>query len=122
MKGLIITVCLLLVLSIAIFLNSLYLVKVHNELVKMTNSLTENPSAENEIYIQKAQAYWERSKIILSLSVNNKEIDNLSNALDSLALANKLRATLEFSLYKELFENAIEGIFRLERFSVENIL
>ena len=122
MKGLIITVCLLLVLSIAIFLNSLYLVKVHNELVKMTNSLTENPSAENEIYIQKAQAYWERSKIILSLSVNNKEIDNLSNALDSLALANKLGATLEFSLYKELFENAVEGIFRLERFSVENIL
>jgi hypothetical protein len=88
----------------------------------MTNSLTENPSAENEIYIQKAQAYWERSKIILSLSVNNKEIDNLSNALDSLALANKLGATLEFLLYKELFENAIEGIFRLERFSVENIL
>lgn len=122
MRGLIISICLLLVVGVCMTVNRYYMANVQSELDKFSHSLSDIPDKENEKLIQDTQRYWDSVKTFLSLSVNFKLLDDFSNALDSLLVANNIGSAEEFAIYKKICENSIETIFRLEKFTLENIL
>ena len=122
MRGLIISICLLLAVGLCMTANRCYMANIQSELDKFTSSLSDVPCKENEKLIQEAQEYWDSVKTILSLSVNFKLLDDFSNTLDSLLAANNVGSIEKFAVYKKLCENSIDAIFRLEKFTLENIL
>lgn len=122
MKGFIITTCIFLGLLICIFLNFNYVNTVHSTMHEIVDELSDNPCEENEIIIAKLQEYWKSKSSILSISVSFREIDDLSDAIDALSAANKIGDTSQFAIYKQLVENAIDTVIRLEKFSIKNIL
>lgn len=121
MRGFIITSGLFIALIVTIIFNYGYVNKVHNDMHQMVAELSNEPTEENTDLIQKLIDYWEKKNILLSVSVSFREIDNLSNALDSLYAANKSEDIAQFMIYKELAQNAIDAIMRLERFTIDNI-
>lgn len=122
MKGFIITTCIFLGLLICIFLNFNYVNTVHSTMHEIVDELFDKPCEENNSIISKLQEYWDKKNTILSISVSFREIDDLTNAIDSLSAANKIGDAIQFSIYKELVENAIDAVIRLEKISVKNIL
>ena len=122
MRGFIITTCLFIALLVCIFLNYNYVNSVHTTMHEIVDELSGDPCEENDIIISKLQEYWDSKNTTLSISVSFREIDDLSDAIDSLSAANEVRDTTQFSIYKELVENAIDVVIRLEKFSIKNIL
>lgn len=122
MRGFIITVCFFIILIICIILNFIYINRVHDDMHQMVSQLASAPCEENKEQIEKIQEYWESKISILSISVNFREIDNLSNAIDSLSAANNSNNQTQFAIYKELTQNAIDAMMRLEKFSIRNII
>ena len=122
MKGFIIATSLFISLLICIFINYNYVNTVHTTMNEMVTLLSEKPCEENVAIIQNLQLYWENKSVILSISVSFREIDNLTNAIDSLYASNKSNNNIQFSIQKELLKNAIDAVVRLERFSIKNIL
>jgi hypothetical protein len=121
MKGFIITAILFIALIVSIILNCEFVNTVHDDMHSIVAKLSNEPNLENEKTIKALKEYWDRNNTLLSVSVSFREIDNLSNAIDSLYAANKSQNTAHFLLYKELTQNAIDAIMRLEKFSIKNI-
>lgn len=122
MKTLFITATVFLLLCIAMFLNYQYINNTVEELTDLTNSLDITNKKECEETILKITEKWEKSTDIFSLSVSFREIDYLGEVLISLSHYCKVGNESEFEKYKELLLDAIDGVSRLERFSVINIL
>ena len=122
MKGFIITSCLFVSLLICIFINYNYINTVHSTMHEMVAELSAEPSEYNDGLIKELQNYWEKKSAIISISVSFCEIDDLTNAIDSLSAANELRDKTQFAIRKELVENAINAVIRLEKLSIKNIL
>ena len=87
----------------------------------MVEQLSNMPSNKNEEIIVSLKQYWDSKNTLLSFSVSFREIDDLSNKLDSMYAANQSGNTSQFLISKELLQNAIDAIMRLERFSVKNM-
>ena len=122
MKGFIITTCIFLGLLICIFLNFNYVNTVHSTMHEIVDELSDTPCKENNIIISKLQEYWDSKNTILSISVSFREIDDLTDAIDALSASNEIGDITQFSIYKQLVENAIDTVIRLEKFSIKNIL
>ena len=122
MKGFIITACIFLGLLICIFLNFNYVNTVHITMHEIVDELSDKPCEENNAIISKLQEYWDKKNTILSISVSFREIDDLTDAIDALSAANEIGDITQFSIYKQLVENAIDTVIRLEKFSIKNIL
>ncbi|MBO5716423.1 MAG: DUF4363 family protein [Clostridia bacterium] len=122
MKGFIISTCIFITLLICIFINYNYVNSVHTAMCEMVAQLSNETTKENDVIIENLQEYWERKSIILSISVSFREIDDLTNAIDSLSAANELGDNTQFAIRKELVKNAINAVIRLEKISIENIL
>lgn len=122
MKGFVITLILFIILSITIISNYAYVNKVHDNMHEMLNELTDEPSEENGVIIQKLIEYWKNKSTLLSISVSYREIDNLTNAIAALSSANESGDVSQLLLYKVLTQNAINAIMRLEKISIKNIL
>ena len=122
MKTLFITATVFLLLCIAMFLNYQYINNTVEELTDLTNALDITNKKECEETILKITEKWEKSTDIFSLSVSFREIDYLGEVLISLSHYCKVGNESEFKKYKELLLDAIDGVSRLERFSVINIL
>ena len=122
MKTLFITATVFLLLCIALFLNYKYINNTVEELTDLTNSLDITNKKECEETLLKITEKWEKSTDRFSLSVSFREIDYLGEVLISLSHYCKVGNESEFEKYKELLLDAIDGVSRLERFSVINIL
>lgn len=122
MKTLFITATVFLLLCIAMFLNYKYINNTVEELTDLTNSLDITNKKECEETLLKITEKWEKSTDIFSLSVSFREIDYLGEVLISLSHYCKVGNESEFEKYKEMLLDAIDGVSRLERFSVINIL
>lgn len=122
MKGFIITTCIFLGLIICIFLNFNYVNTVHSTMHEIVDKLSDKPCEENNAIISKLQEYWDKKNTILSISVSFREIDDLTDAIDALSASNEIGDITQFSIYKQLVENAIDTVIRLEKFSIKNIL
>ncbi len=122
MKEFIFTIFLFIILLASIILNCIYVNSIHDFMHNKVNEISTTPCKENEDLINELIAYWEDKKILLSISVSFSQIDDLSNALDSLYASNSAEDITQLSINIELLQNAIDAIMRLEQFSIENIL
>ena len=121
MRTLITVLSVFLLLCIAMTVNFRYINKTADELTELANSLSVDDGDCLE-KIDEIKKRWEKSSTIFSLSVGFKEIDYLKEALISLESSAEYGDKLEFERYRVLLIDAIDGVRRLERFSVMNIL
>ena len=121
MRTLITVSAIFLILCIVMVFNYRYINETADELVYLVGSLSlENPLCKQTI--NKIERKWEKSSYIFSLTVSFKDIDYLGETLLSLKSAAESKNETEFEKYKTLLVDAIDGVRRLERFSVINIL
>ena len=121
MQALITVSVIFLALCIAIVFNYLYINKTADELTSLTESLSlEDPECLAKI--NEIEKKWEKSSYIFSLTVSFKDLDYLGETLLALKSAAKIQNNLEFERYQALLVDAIDGVRRLENFSIINIL
>lgn len=104
-----------------ITLNFNYINSVADEMTEIARSLDLEASEECGKKITELEEIWKKSEAIFSLSVNFKETDHLGETLLALKAAHKSGSIDEFEKSRELLIDAIDGVSRLERFSVINI-
>ena len=122
MRGLVISLILFAILLILITSNFFYVNKVIGNMTNEAHSLKEIPSEENTKIINRLKKDWEQKSIWLSFSVSSDDLEELSDIIDSLEAANKVKNVNQFQIHKALLLNAIEKIGRLEKLSIKNIL
>ena len=122
MKSIFITSTVFILLCTAMVLNYNYINNTAEELTALANSLDLSDKEECEKTVLEIKEKWERSTDIFSLSVSFREIDYLGEVLISLSHYCKVGNEGEFERYRQLLLDAIEGVSRLERFSIINIL
>ncbi len=122
MKGLIISTSLFLLLVIGVIANSFYANTVHDDMHAMVYEISHTPRTENATQINKIKEYWERHKVLLSISVSFDYIDDLTNKLDALEQANSSFDKTQLAINIELLQNSIDAIIRLENIKIDNIL
>ena len=121
MRTLVAVLIVFVMLCIAMTTNFLYINKTADELTELVNSLSLDDT--NCTYkINEIKNRWEKNSVIFSLSVSFKEIDYLGETLIALESTAKSKSELEFERCRLLLVDAIDGVRRLERFSIMNIL
>ena len=121
MKTLAVVLAIFFILCAAMVLNFIYINESADELTSLAESLSfDDPSITDKI--EEIERKWEKSSVIFSLTVNFKEIDYLGETLVELKSSAESRNRDEFERYKLLVIDAIDGVRRLERFSIINIL
>ena len=121
MRTLIISSAIFLALCVAMFLNYRYINETADELVFLTQSLSLG-EGDCISKIDEIEKKWKKSSSVFSLTVSFKDIDYLGETLLSLKSAAENENEVEFEKYKALFIDAIDGVRRLEKFSIINIL
>lgn len=121
MKGFIITSLLTLILMVCIFINWSYVNSVSNTMLELIESIPNSPSDKNDEIIRNIQDYWESQILPMKLSLNYREIDEISNLIDTIQMANESNDSSKLAINIELLKNAIEKIIQLEKISIRNI-
>ena len=121
MKGFIITSLLTLILMVCIFINWSYVYSVSNTMLELIESISNSPSDKNDEIILNVQDYWESQILAMKLSINYREIDEISNLIDTIQTANESNDSSKLAINIELLKNAIEKIVQLEKISIHNI-
>lgn len=122
MKGFIITSLLTLILMVCIFINWSYVNSVSNTMLELIESISNSPSDKNDEIIRNIQDYWESQILPMKLSINYREIDEISNLIDTIQMANESNDSSKLAINIELLKNAIEKIIQLEKISIHNIV
>ena len=121
MRSLIIIIVVFLAMICAITVNFNYINSVADEMTEIAHSLDLAKYEECGKKISELEEIWKKSETDFSLSVNFKETDHLGETLLALKAAHKSASADEFQKSRELLIDAIDGVARLERFSVLNI-
>ena len=121
MRALITVLIIFLALCLTMIFNYLYINSTSDELTKLAESLSLDDSDCLE-KINELEEKWEKSYLIFSLTVSFKDLDYLGETLLALKSSAESTNALEFVRYQVLFIDAIDGVRRLERFSIINIL
>ena len=90
-------------------------------MTELTASLDMSDTEKCARIIEKTEDIWQKNEAVFSLSVSFKETDHLGETILSLRSAFESRNLSEFEKQRALLEDAIDGVARLERFSVLNI-
>ena len=122
MKTLVITISAFLVLCLLMTLNHRYIKTTADELVRLTDALDFSDKENCLKTLDEIDALWEKSSTIFSLTVSFREIDYLGETLLSLRSSFESANKHEFERYRLLLLDAIDGVARLEDFSIINIL
>ncbi|MGM9631884.1 MAG: DUF4363 family protein [Eubacteriales bacterium] len=122
MKGFIITSVLFIIMIVLIGANCAYVNNVADSLLGIVLEISPSPSKENQEIINELQEKFQSSKMLLGISISTKDIESLSDCIDSVSSANKAGDEARLPTEIELLKNAIETIRKLERFSVDNII
>ena len=121
MQTLITVLIIFLALCLAMVFNYLYINNTADELAQLTESLSlDDPDCLPRI--NELEKMWEKSSLIFSLTVSFKDLDYLGENLLALKSSAESRNALEFERYRALLVDAIDGVRRLESFSIINIL
>ena len=121
MRTLITALAIFFALCVTMAANFRYINETADKLTELTEALSID-DAECLEKIDEIEKLWEKSSDIFSLSVGFKEIDYLGETLLALKSTAENRSELEFERYRSLLIDAIDGVRRLEKFSVMNIL
>ena len=118
MKAFLASILLFFVLLSLIIGNAVYVHRVSAHIRDVLERMDESNAEES---LSALEAYWQRHRKYVALSVSYRELDHLCELLLS------LRATLEsenredFTLYRKIAIDAADELSRLERFSIENL-
>lgn len=112
----ILSLLLLLILALITLVNFLYINNVGNSLTELALAVDERDDA-----IQ-LQRYWESQISTVSISVSNSAIEKLTDAIDTLVCYAESERNEELSRSIAIVLNAIDGMRRLERISMSNML
>ena len=122
MRALIIIIVIFSLLCAAVTFNFMFINKVSDELSVLAHSLDYSNVPKCERTLGEIDSLWEKSSDIFSLSVNFREIDYLGETLLSLSSALEDRDERDFERYRLLLIDAIDGVRRLEKLSLFNII
>ena len=122
MKTLFVTLAIFVLLCAMTAVNFIYINNVANELISLTEAIDLSEAERSEQLIKEIDVLWDKSAPLFSLSVNFREIDYLGETVLALEAAIKSRNEADVNRYRSLLLDAIDGVSRLERFSVINIL
>ena len=120
MRALVISVVIFALLCAVIAANLAYINDVTEELRYKAARLDIKDERALDL-IAEIEDKWKKSEAIFSLSVSYKELDFFGETLISLREAYKVGEKFEFERHKALLIDAIDGMSRLERFSIINI-
>jgi hypothetical protein len=104
------------ILAFGTAINFIYINNVGNTLTELTLSVTSRESAAE------LRDYWESKTKSVSITVSNSAIERLTDAIDTLVCYAESTRDDEPARSIELVLNAIDGMRRLERFSISNIM
>lgn len=94
---------------------------VAEEMTSLTESLDMSDTEQCSADIDEIERIWQKNEVIFSLSVSFRETDHLGETILALRSAFECRDLSEFEKQRALLKDAIDGVARLERFSVINI-
>lgn len=120
MRSLVISIVLFAILCAVITANFFYINNKVAELSGIVCELSFN-NDDTERKISDFKYIWKKCEPIIGLSISYKEIDFLGETFISMSIAYKERNEFEFEKQKALLHDALDGICRLEQFSVMNI-
>lgn len=112
----ILSLLLFLLLTAIAVMNFLYINNVGNKLTEMTRSVAVGGSA------LELRQYWEAQLSPVSITVSNSAIERLTDAIDTLVCYVESGRDEEIARSIAITLNAIEGIRRLERISISNLM
>ena len=121
MRSLIIIIVAFFIMICLITLNYLHLNKIAEKMTDLTTSLDISDNKKCAESIDAIEEIWQKSEAIFSLSVSFRETDRLGETILSLKSAFESQNLAEFHKQRALLKDAIDGVARLERFSVLNI-
>lgn len=118
MKAFLASTLLFFVLLSLIIGNAVYVHRVSAHIRDELESM--NPSNREET-LAALEAYWQRHRKYVALSVSYRELDHLSELLLSLRACLDANDQEDFELYRKIAIDAADELSRLERFSIENL-
>lgn len=121
MRSLIIIIVAFFIMICLITLNYLHLNKIAEKMTDLAASLDIDDAEKCTATILAIEEIWQKSEAIFSLSVSFRETDHLGETILSLKSAFESQNLAEFHKQRALLKDAIDGVARLERFSVLNI-
>ncbi len=122
MRTLIIIIVVFCAVCLSLVLNYNYINNTADELLSLTSSLDISDRARCAETLVEIERLWKKSSVIFSLTVSFLDIDHLDEVFLSLRESFEANNASEFERQRALFEDAIEGVARLEKFSLMNIL
>ncbi|MBO5356532.1 MAG: hypothetical protein J6A95_02080 [Clostridia bacterium] len=118
MKGFIISICVIALIFGLVFFNSLYVLRITDNLIGMVDSLDSN----NYIIMNEILDFWDNNSFIIQLSSSTKETDKIDDMLASLEAMYESDSFLGLEEKKALLINYIKLINSHEKVSFDNIL
>ena len=121
MRSLIIIIVVFFTITCLMTLNYLHINKTAEKMTALAASLDMSDTEKCAAAISAIESIWQKNEAIFSLSVSFRETDHLGETILSLRSAFESRDLAEFEKQRALLKDAIDGVARLERFSVINI-
>lgn len=121
MRSLIIIIVAFLSMICLVALNYSHINETAAKMTKLAVSLDMSNTEECAATIKKIEDIWQKNEAAFSLSVSFRETDHLGETILSLRSAFESHDRTEFEKQRALLKDAIDGVARLERFSVLNI-
>ena len=111
-------ICIILfsILLLCVGFNSYYIQRQADRLTQIAEQLTNEE--RRATVLQELDAFWQKHRDWIGLSVGWRELDHLGEILSNLRWAYEAQNESEFQRYRLLFSNAIEEISRNERISI----
>ena len=122
MRSIVITLAAFLLLCVLTVFNYNYINNTSDELTRLTDALDFSNKDSCRKTLNEIDDLWKKSSTIFSLTVSFREIDYLGETLISLSSAFDSANKSEFERYRSLLIDAIDGVSRLEKISIINIL
>lgn len=104
----------------AVFINSKYVENTADHILSVLNELPDDMS-DSVFEIREISDYWEKRKLILTITLSEPKLDAVSSLFDDLLINAEEGKADEYKKSMAQLKRAIENIRKFEEFSIENI-
>ena len=118
MKSFIISIIIFSFLIILIIANSIYIHKIANEMLKISESLSPaDISGVNELC-----TLWQKHRLAFSISINDTQIEKITDYTENIKSAATLGNDTELEKYITLLSEILKELKQLEEISFQGII
>lgn len=115
MRGFIIASILFSIMTTGILINYWHTSLFHQEIIKLIEDLSEEPSKENAKIIQDIMTVWNKRSVWLSISVERKDLNSIKSHIDELYIYNLYEDKLQMAVSKNQLLNSIDSLLYSEK-------